>query len=480
MVTLDGHYPPCFRRPRRLKDIVHMDSYHFDELMLAYDLGSRNRRYYDGSLASRRDADDYLYSIKEQRRRDLIALFEYLGAHRLVEPWYANTFPPMMDSIVPLSVALLAFAILLTTQLLRAFRLGQSSKGKSVPQNDEKDPYADIEPMPLDFDWSTTPPIKVWPFKSKYHLSLSTENITISNLLEMDSTYLDRIALRKEIMDKHPEATRQCNKLAEPAVLELYNWLVTTYLPLRFPTIHKLTTTVSGRQLHNTANNTYLPVEPASPMTALYTLGHNIDTDFLLLLPSSTAPDGSPIYHLEAYMTCFPAGFSTREKLGLPLAAIHAPVPGYAAKLERSMDRFFAKLEVGRVVKRANWSVSTDGVLFSEAGNHMYGDDGNLAPSSNVEAVREEIIEKEKEAVVVEECRVRCERQTLHRLPRTRALVFAFKTYLYSLEEVKAEGLGGELAEAIEGLKGGSVPEIAVYKRGVVWGEKVREFLLAS
>jgi len=78
---------------------------------------------------------------------------------------------------------------------------------------------------------------------------------------------------------------------------------------------------------------------------------------------------------------------------------------------------------------------------------------------------------------------LRIEAQTLHRLPQTRALVFSFKTYLYPLGDIKDEtGDGGEdvaeeLAQAIEGLQKGSVPEMWTYKRGVVWGERVIEFL---
>lgn len=51
------------------------------------------------------------------------------------------------------------------------------------------------------------------------------------------------------------------------------------------------------------------------------------------------------------------------------LADIHTPVPGYADKLERSMDRFFAKVEVGRFVKRVNWSVTTETGLFAAFGS---------------------------------------------------------------------------------------------------------------
>ena len=71
---------------------------------------------------------------------------------------------------------------------------------------------------------------------------------------------------------------------------------------------------------------------------------------------------------------------------------------------------------------------------------------------------------------------LRCERQLLHRLPNTKALVFNFKTYLYAIREIKEEALDPKLADAIEGLRTGSVPQMWFYKRGVVWGEKVAEF----
>ncbi|KAK4570173.1 hypothetical protein LTR86_002253 [Recurvomyces mirabilis] len=366
--------------------------------------------------------------------------------------------------------------LLLVYQRWDNFRSSQLAKETTIATPVvEKDPYDSIQPPSPGFDWATTPQIKLRTFRPKYHLTMSLENVTMGDFLEMDESYLDRLALRRKIMDENSEATRQCNEVAKPAVIELYDWLVSTYLPRRYPMVYKPKMTVNGRRLHNTATGKDIPTTPTSPSSALYTLGENIDTDFLILLPSSTAADGSPIYHLEAFVTCFPSGFSTKEKCGMPLATIHAPVPGYAAKLERSMDRFFAKLEVGKIVKRANWSISTDGVLFCEGGNHMYGDEDKSKPP-DAAALQEEI-ERQKLDVVVEKCWLRCERQTLHRLPKTKALVFAFKTYMYKLSEIKEEGLGPDLADAIEGLGLGNVPEMEVYKRGVVWGEKIQEYL---
>lgn len=72
---------------------------------------------------------------------------------------------------------------------------------------------------------------------------------------------------------------------------------------------------------------------------------------------------------------------------------------------------------------------------------------------------------------------LRTERQTLHRLPKSKAIVFAFKTYLDSLRDIKLEGLGDDLAEAIDGMKTGNVPGMAAYKRQPVWGEAAKEFL---
>jgi hypothetical protein len=82
------------------------------------------------------------------------------------------------------------------------------------------------------------------------------------------------------------------------------------------------------------------------------------------------------------------------------------------------MDRYFAALPPGKVMQRANWSISTTGELFCLAGNHMSPAD-HAAHSSSSSA-------EEKEEIDLAKTVLRCERQTLHRLPRTRALVFAF------------------------------------------------------
>ncbi|KAF2231652.1 hypothetical protein EV356DRAFT_286614 [Viridothelium virens] len=402
------------------------------------------------------------------------------------QTWYSS---PLVFAFICLSIVLFYFLGVRSLPKIQTYTksntLSQpSAKGKNY---DEKDPYLDIE-SENNIELQHEEPLQLRPFRPKFHLTMALENTTFSEFLLMDKTYQSRIRLRRHLVETREHDTIACNPKANSAVLELYSWLTTTYLPLRFPTAFTLSTHPSNAStqphLHNTLTSDSLPLHPASPLHALRLLGSHIDTDILLLLPSSTTTK----YHLEAFATCFPSGFNTRAKLGLGLADIHTPVPGYAQKLERSMDRFFAGLPRGKMVKRANWSVTTNRELFCLEGNHgkvegvggAGGVGGEGLPGGR-EGEREGEGKGEEggeeEQFEIEDCVLRCERQTLHRLPETGALVFAFKTYQYELGDVKREGNGEALAQAIEGLRAGSVPSINVYKRGAVWGKKVKEYL---
>lgn len=165
----------------------------------------------------------------------------------------------------------------------------------------------------------------------------------------MDQNYLSRIALRKQIIKDHHDIAIQASASVKPGLDEFYTWLINVYLPTRFPTMFSLTPT----HLLNHATGGQLPLSPAlDPVTTFEILGENLDEDLLILLPSDDG-DG---YVLSGYLTCFPNGFNTKEKFGMKLRDIHKPVPGYKAKLERSMDKVFANIEVGKVIQRSNVS----------------------------------------------------------------------------------------------------------------------------
>lgn len=56
-----------------------------DRILMAYELGSGRKRCYRGDLMDRFDDDDLFQMTERDRLRNLIALYEYLGAYRLVE-----------------------------------------------------------------------------------------------------------------------------------------------------------------------------------------------------------------------------------------------------------------------------------------------------------------------------------------------------------------------------------------------------------
>lgn len=72
------------------------------------------------------------------------------------------------------------------------------------------------------------------------------------------------------------------------------------------------------------------------------------------LIISSPAVDGQ--YHLDAAAVCLPGFWRLREKFRMSLDTLHfeAGVPHYAAKLQKSMNRFFQNLTPDKPVERNN------------------------------------------------------------------------------------------------------------------------------
>ena len=262
-------------------------------------------------------------------------------------------------------------------------------------------------------------------------------------------------------MEQYPRTCCGSLPRAAPAVDEFYS-LLTNLLPTRYPTAFS----VSSSTLHNHINNSSTPLDPPSADDKLRAISRNLDEDFLILLK---AEDGDG-YVLGAHIACFPAGFNVSAKLGWRIRDIHGPVPRYKEKLQPSMERFFDKMETGRFVRRCNWTVVTRPDLFC-AFTQTHHHEGESEASS------EEMREKEKAELNLDTCFQRTESQTLYRLPESGALVFGIKTYMYPVRELKEEGSGEEFADAIEGLQKGNVPEIYTYKRGMVWRDKVVDFL---
>jgi hypothetical protein len=126
----------------------------------------------------------------------------------------------------------------------------------------------------------------------------------------------------------------------------------------------------------------------------------------LLLMRRETAG-----WVLIAASLCFPARWRLSEKMGRPMAGIHAPVPGFNDKLARPVDRLFDRVEPGQPYLRANWSVIDDPTLFQPTGHGRGAHDASITSENAPERLH-----------------IRVERQTFVSLPESRVLVFGIKT----------------------------------------------------
>ncbi|GMK55708.1 hypothetical protein CspeluHIS016_0207640 [Cutaneotrichosporon spelunceum] len=342
------------------------------------------------------------------------------------------------------------------------YRTRRAEPAKVAVQNKAPEP----EIPSLDgFDWATARRNVFRPFKPIYHITMGLTSANPSELITVDEDYTKRVAERRRLYALHGNKVHGVipDGRGAAAVRELYTYLLRNHLPCRFPTMFKLSG--DGKEFTNLATGKVLPTsvpvtgnsaeDDKAAEAALVGLGETVEEDLFFLQKVGDT------HQCVAFSCCFPSGFDPSEKLGMGLSAIHEPVPSYE-RIGPSMERFFSKLEVGKPVRRLNWSVQTHNELYNNGSNHIHED---------------EDISQLRGKVNIDTTNLRIEMQTLTRLPETKALLFSFKTYLTPVTEVKAEGSGEVFADAIEGLAKGNAPGMWRYKAAIRWGPPVCEYL---
>ncbi|MFC3125361.1 DUF3445 domain-containing protein [Pseudoroseomonas globiformis] len=193
-------------------------------------------------------------------------------------------------------------------------------------------------------------------------------------------------------------------------------------------------------------------VEIAGAEAPLATLGRLVQEDFCLMRVEGGVP------RLVAGVLCFPNRWRLAEKIGLPLGGVHGPVPLYAERLQRPVDRFLALLAPGKIAVRANWSVLDDPALHQPVGHGR-----RKASSLRAEEAGARLF-------------LRVERQSFVRLPRSGAVVFGIRSYVWPLGVVvAAEGEAARLRAAVLAM-----PEaMAAYKSLLPFRAALLEYLEA-
>ena len=118
-------------------------------------------------------------------------------------------------------------------------------------------------------------------------------------------------------------------------------------------------------------------------------------------------PDDDNGYRLTAGAVGFPTDWRLSEKIGRSLTGVHAPIHHYADQLATGVDHFFRTLSAGPIFGRANWFIVAD-----DRWRYLPTDD----PATRFAGVTAGNAGKT--------LFVRCERQTLRRLPASKAVLF--------------------------------------------------------
>ena len=252
-----------------------------------------------------------------------------------------------------------------------------------------------------------------------WKLAMGLNALDPADWLWRDARFAAETAQRLDLLARRPEQVQAMLPEALPAVQELVA-MVHAHLDL--------------------------PMPPDALLPALAPLAQE---DFCIM---QAQPDGR--YALTAALLCFPAHWRLGEKLGRTMGEIHGPVPGFNARLGGPADRFFASLTAERPVWRANWSVVETPVLFHPQPR---------GPLDDLTA-----------ANAGERLWLRVERQTLRRLPETRAVVFTIRTLISRLDEVVAEaGVAAAMAQRLREME----PGMAGYKGMPVLGPALLAYL---
>ena len=270
------------------------------------------------------------------------------------------------------------------------------------------------------------------PFDGEtYRPAMGLVALDLDDWIEIDADMPSDLSLKRDLLaNRHKEVFESLPE-ALAASQEVLDLLV-EHLARRFPDCYRR----EGDLFHNLVTQESWSLS-GSGLHPLDLAGRLVQEDLCLMQRDERG------WRLTAGSLCAPSRWSLAEKMGKPMAAIHEPVPFYAEKLARPVDRFFDKLASNKAVWRANWSVKEDPTLFQPIRYQS-----PVGPPATPENAGELVY-------------LRVERQTLRRLPQSDAILFTIRTYVRRIADCITTAAAAErLARSVVGLP----PEVARYK----------------
>jgi hypothetical protein len=261
------------------------------------------------------------------------------------------------------------------------------------------------------------------PFEAgPYRMAMGLVSVPETEWFDIDEHYPVEIAERQRLMTERRAEVLGMQPGSRAASAEML-----TMLTEHLTRVHPDWFDCDGTIFHNRLTGEALDLTEDQPLALA---GRLVQEDLCLIEASPEGP------RLTAAIVCFPSRWRLDEKLGRPLAEVHARVPFYGERLARPVDRFMGHVRASHIAARLNWSVMDDPTLFQPAGKWRSAHDATITDQNAGDRLF-----------------LRVERQTLRRLPVSGAVLFGIRVHVYRLEgAVMTPEAAAGLAAAVRAL----------------------------
>lgn len=219
--------------------------------------------------------------------------------------------------------------------------------------------------------------------------------LDMANWLIFDEAFAGQMARRDNLLAQHREDVLALSPKAQGAAQELLNLVLAQAYPQAGDTVQR-------------ADGVRVAIDRDDP---LGTVGQLVQQDFCLLEKQGDE------HVMTGAVLCFPASWRLSEKFMRPLTDIHIPVSEYSPDIARRVQRLFDGIQPGRPLWRFNALWYHDPELHQPRSIH----DRRDAPEARQANY------------------LRSERQSLLRLPQSRAVVFGIHTFVLARADVPGD-----------------------------------------
>ena len=238
------------------------------------------------------------------------------------------------------------------------------------------------------------------PYDTTYPKLPGTRPISPDEWIICDDAFSQQMALRDELIKTKRDKVLAISDQANEAAVEL------SKMALEF-SIKSLGYQKSNDEVIR-PDEVSIKIDLSDPMRFL---GRLVQNDFCILQKVGDE------HVLTAASLCFPASWSLEEKFLKPLIDIHIPVKEYNEEIAKRVQRLFDGLQVSRPVWRFN---------------ALYYEEPDLFQPRSVNQPR-------KKPAPNQVNYFRSERQTLIKLPETRAIVFGIHTFVIKIQNLEKD-----------------------------------------